>query len=370
MTTRQKKNRSSPYLKIALSVVILVLAAFAAVLFKAESIWTTWGIVCIVCASAAFATLLFITSYIHAGILCAAGIIAAALFSLDMISVIWSAVYIPAGWIIFYGVEKKITRTVITAHISIFLGFFYALLIIVTLAASNDGISMQIIYRAAEVEIDSVVENYLLLEDMIYTPEDLSVEDAAIIETQREILKQQYSMNLKVLVPVFFILYNLMIAYFATSLFRIVYNILIGTKSKSRALKRMDWRLKLSAISSVVMILSSVLNVLLYDQYNPLPWIIVSNIEYMLAPGFCVMGVYFLFDKIYNMYNRNKRIKSGVIPGVMFLFAFGFMMVFLQYASLAILAIFGLYAALIGDLKKFYNKTKKALFGDDDDEEI
>ena len=47
-----------------------------------------------------------------------------------------------------------------------------------------------------------------------------------------------------------------------------------------------------------------------------------------------------------------------------------FGVVLIQYAVPAVLTMFGLYAALIGDIKKFYDKTKKALFGDDDDEEI
>jgi hypothetical protein len=352
------------YLKIALSAAVLALSAQAAALFKSANIWTTWGIICVIFASVAFATLLFITNYIHAVILCPAGIIVEAVVSLDLLSVLWSAAYIPMGWIIYHGVAKKITRTLITVRISAFLVIFYAALIIGSLSALHNNISPEIIYQAADEQIQSAVADYEDLFDM-YIPYDIEEEERKEL---RELLMQDFAMRLKMMVPMLFIFYCMTAAYLITSLFRILYNVLIGTKVKSRALKRMEWRLKLSAASAVILILSAVFNLLLFDPYNQLPSIIISNIQYILVPGFCVMGIYFLFDKIYYIYNRDKRLKSGVVPAVMLILACGFAVLFFQNMGFAVLTIFGLYAALIGDIKKFYEKTKKRLFGDDDEE--
>jgi dolichol kinase len=83
------------------------------------------------------------------------------------------------------------------------------------------------------------------------------------------------------------------------------------------------------------------------------------------------MGVYFAYDKIYYLYNRNRQIKTGVVPGVILIFVCGFIFLFLNYNNimLAVLTICGLYSALIGDIKKFYEKTKKMVFGNEDDED-
>jgi predicted membrane protein len=99
-----------------------------------------------------------------------------------------------------------------------------------------------------------------------------------------------------------------------------------------------------------------------------LPSVIATNLEYCIAPGFCIMGIYFIFDKLYNMFNRNRQVKNGVTPALILLFSMSFMYAVINYA-VAVLTILGLYTALIGDIKKFYEKAKKAVFDDYDDDD-
>jgi len=203
----------------------------------------------------------------------------------------------------------------------------------------------------------------------MYINVDMSGDEEEQAQTLENV-KQEYTMNFKMSLPMIFALYNLAVAYFSTALFRITYNIFVGSKAKSYPLKRMEWRIRLSGISAAIIILCVISNVLLYSLDNPLPRIIITNIQYILAPGFCIMGIYFLFDKIYNIYNKNRHIKGGIAPAFILLAVCALaVLMFFQYA-LALLVIFGLYAALIGDIKKFYEKTKRAVFGDDDDDDI
>ena len=359
-----KQNKYTRGLKIALSAATIILASQAAALFRAGN---DWSLVCLILVSAVFATLLFIADYIHAGIVCAAGLIATAVLSRDITAVLWAGAYIPAGWIIFRGVanaEKKITRTAITVRIAVFLGILYAALIAGSLVHEHGEISLHIIFRAAEAEIEAVAENFQSL-----IPVDMSEPDEALRASQTELVMQMFTMNLTAMVPMIFTLYCLIIAYFSTSLFRIIYNMLLGLRT-DRILKRGDWRIRLSVISAVVMIACSVLEILI-SRDTLLLWIITSNIRFILVPGFCIMGVYFLFDKIYDRYNRNREIKNRFVPALILFVACVVLIFFLQYGGIgmALLTITGLYSALIGDIKKFYEKTKKLVFGDDDEED-
>lgn len=356
-----KRDKYILVLKIALSAAVLIFSAEGAVLFNRGN---DWGIICLIFASAAFATLLFITDYMHAGLLCLASLIGAAVFSRDIIAVLWSGAYIPAGWIIFAGIRKKMTRTAVIVRIAVFLGVFYAALIIGSLALENGGVSPEMVSQMAGAEIEAIVENF---QDLI--PVNIAEADEELRAQQTELAKQQLVMNLRMMIPMFFVLYCLIIAYLASALFRTMYNLLWGVRMK-QTLKRKDWRVNLSVISAVIMILCAILNLLL-DRHNLLPWIIISNIQFILTPGFCVMGVYFLFDKIYDRYNKSRDVKSRFMPMLIMFFAGGGVILILpDTMGFAILTVFGLYAALIGDIKKFYDKTKKLVFGDDDDDDF
>jgi hypothetical protein len=177
---------------------------------------------------------------------------------------------------------------------------------------------------------------------------------------------RELALNLGMMVPTLFSVYCLAVAYFTASLFRIVYNALIGVRT-GRALKRGDWRVRLSWISAVIMIACSILYLAAADVL--LLGVIVSNIRFILTPGFCVMGVYFLFDKIYDRYNRYREVSGRAGPALIMLAVCVFILLFLQSAGVALLTVLGLYAALIENIKKFYAKTKKLVFGDDDNDD-
>jgi len=247
-------------------------------------------------------------------------------------------------------------------------GIIYVILAAGALIAHHGGISSEIIYE----ELNGAIENFVEINQDILLSMYVQIDESGSeeeIAKRHELRKQEHVMNFKMLAPMIFIVYMIIIAYFSTMVFRIIYNIFIGSRAISYPLKRIEWRIKLSGISAVIIILCAVSNLLLYSLDNPFPRIIVTNIQFILAPGFCIMGMYFLYDKIYNMYNKNRYTKGGIAPAFIMLAACAVTLLVLQYAGLAILVICGLYAALIGDIKKFYDKTKKAVFGDDDEDD-
>ena len=360
------RQNSSLALIIGLSAAVFILAVLAAVSFGAGSL--SWAFICLVFASVAFATLLFTVSYTHAAVLCLAGAVAAAIFSRGVVAVAWSLIYIAVGWVMFSGVRAKIARTAITVRAAAFAGLISAALLAGVIVAEHGAISPTIIYDAADELITGFLEANQEILLAMYIPVDLSGDEEE--QARRlELVKREYTMNLKMMTPMLFVFYALAAAYCSTALFRIIYNIFIGSKPGAFPLKRADWRLKLSAVSAVVIIISSMLILLLFDPHNPLPRIILTNVQYILAPGFCIMGIYFLYDKTYNIYNKNRLVKGGMAPAFILLGACTFAVLMFFQPAIAILVVFGLYAALIGDIKKFYRKTKKAVFGDEDDDE-
>jgi hypothetical protein len=100
-------------------------------------------------------------------------------------------------------------------------------------------------------------------------------------------------------------------------------------------------------------------------QDNLLPAIVLTNLIYILIPGFCVMGAYFICDKM-------SESSLGMIPVVILMVMpvmFAFIFPFLVYLIAALLMLTGLYSALIGDIRKFYEKTKKWMSGGSDDDD-
>ena len=364
---KQRKYKTG--IKIALSAAILVFSAEAAVVFRAGTEWGLIGrfnILGFMLASAIFAVLLFVANYAHVGLLCAAGVVAAAVWTRDLTAVLWSAAYIPVGWLIFHGVRKKAGRTLITVRTAVFLGIFFAALAAGALIHGHGGISPEIFLRAVESEIDILVENVRnVMIDAAETPD-------ADANTETVYLYFDYmAMNLTMMIPTLFVVYCLNIAYLSTAAFRVIYNLLLAARpgriSTRKAIGHEEWRVKLSAVSAVIMIICSVLY-LLIDRHSLLASVIVSNIRFILTPGFCIMGIYFLYDKIHERYNRYRYAPndSRLGPSLILFFACGLALMLFQNTAFAALTVFGLYSALIGDVKKLYDKTRKLVFGDDD----
>jgi len=355
------KNKHKRYSKIALSVTSVVCSAVAAALFGAGN---DFSLVFLVAAAASFATLLIIITadYAHIAAVFAAGLIAAGVLSRNMTAVIWSLAYMPVGWIIFHGLRKNALRTTIVVRIAVFLGVFYAVLVVGNLTMQHGEISPSIIFAAVDEQIEAAAN---MFQELI--PINTNDPDA---EAQAALAAEALAMNLRMMVPMIFAVYCLAIAYFATGLYRVLYNAVIGIR-ESRIIRRKDWRVHLSWVAALIMIVCSVVYLTVYDHHSAsalLTAVITSNIRFILTPGFYVMGIYFLFDKVYGGYNRYREPKNRVVPSLMLFGACAFVFMFLQGAGIAILTVFGIYAALIGDIKKIYVKAKKLILDEGDDD--
>ena len=370
MTSQLPANNSNNsnyqrYLKIALSIAVIVFSAFAAALF---GMGNDFSIAFLVVASACFAALLVVADYVHVAVLLGIGLIVSGILSRNVTAVLWSLAYMPSGWIIFYSLRKNAIRTTIVVRIAVFLGVFYAILIVGNLAAQYGNVSTVIVFGEIDYQIEAVAE---LFREAIVSV-NINDPDA---EVRAALIAEEFAINLRMMVPMIFAVYCLAIAYFITAFYRMLYNAVIGIR-ESRVIKRKDWRVHLSWVSALIMIMCSVVYMAVYaDQSTSaiLTSVIVSNIRFILTPGFCVMGIYFLFDKVYGGYNRYREPPSRFAPSLMLFGGCVFVLLFLQGAGIAMLAVFGIYAALIGEVKRIYNKAKKLITdddGDDDEEEL
>ena len=357
--SRNKKNNVNYAAVVLLAVVIVFLST-------ASAEPGTWSMLCISAAAAFFACLLFLTNYLMIFIVCAASFASALYFGKGILATILVLSYIPTGVVIFMGIIKKRARTQITVRVAVFSVLFYAALIILYFVLSQGSFSLNMLSSAVDKQLTGVLN---LMED--YSNQMFSTISPAgygEYELMTEPAKQEFMMNMKMLIPCVFMLYCISIAYLSTSVFRIFYNIFCA-KSKSREIRGTDWRITLSPISAVVMLISATVPILFYDRDNLLPWIVSTNLECILVPGFCIMGIYFIYDKIYALYNSaNYFRKSGTIPALSLSFALIFLYMFLKTIVVALLTVLGLYAAVIGNIKKFYGKAKKLLTGDDSDD--
>ena len=362
MTLQLPPNNSKyrRYLKIALSIAVIMFSAFAAALFGAGN---DFSIAFLVVASASFAAFLLVVSdYVNIAVICGGGLLVAGVLSRNMTAVLWSFAYMPGGWIIFHSLRQKAARTTIVVRIAVVLGVFYALLIVGNLAVQHGSISPAIVFGEIDRQVEVVAEAFRGM-----LPVNLDDPDA---EVRAALMAEEFVINLRLMVPMIFVTYCLAIAYFVTAFYRILYNAVLGIR-ESRVIKRKDWRIHLSWVSALIMIACSIVYMAVYADHSTsalLTAVIVSNIRFILTPGFCVMGIYFLFDKVYGGYNRYREPPNRFVPSLMLFGACVFVFLFLWSAAIAILAVFGIYAALVGEVKKVYIKARKLVTDDDDDD--
>ncbi|MCL2816512.1 MAG: hypothetical protein FWD23_18095, partial [Oscillospiraceae bacterium] len=308
---------------------------------------------------ALFSCVLFLTK---SKALLPAGIIsftAAFILNEDIITAFASLIYIIAGALIYFGVrsKRKQNRTQITVRISVALAVFYLLLLAVSfmMSAGTFYNGMTALVSDIDSELtagtEAIVNQFSAYSDMT---------DAEKADYVKELV-----INMKAILPACFILYSLFTAYLATALFKPAYNIFIPLAYPGRKrIKNKYWRINISTISAIIMILSVFLAVMASGGDNILASIVLTNLIIILIPGFCVTGIYFTFDNIF-------RSGAGFLPvmlavgTVMLAFIFPFAII----VTMIVLIISGLYASLIGDIKKLYEKMKKMLLGDGDDDD-
>jgi len=379
-----KKNR----VVYIIESLVLILAAIFLAAFGSAPFIDPISLICTAAASALFACVLFLT---NSRVIVIAGLTsfaAACITGKGPVGAAASLTYIVVGAFIYFGVkikkprnaektgktektektEKKseqnyVKRTQITVAAAGFLAVFYAAMLAVSVVISTGGFSI----AAAE----SVIDGYLTdaIEVYIGYSQSLTQYTASIDAEQAanfiESYKREIFINMKAILPACYIIYNLFAAYITTALFKPMYNIFIPLANPARKrIRNKYWRINMSVISAVIMIASIFLAVAFTSGGNLLPAIVVTNLIYILVPGFCIMGIYFASDKMFGG-------SAGIFPVILLIGAavISFIYPLVMVAAMALFMVMGLYAALIGDIRKFYEKTKKLMFGDDDDDD-
>jgi len=359
MNIREKNSKSNGAVHIIEIFVLISAAVFLSVVASVLFI-DFIGTLCAVLASALFACVLFLLSPAIVA-LGAVMLSSAASFFItyllygNLINSLASIIYIAVGAFICFGVKAKWQRTRIAVGIICFLCLSYFGLIVFYFFLKTGSFSFAMVSKAVEITLsDSVKVIVGQIPTFSVMPE---LDKTAYIQ---EIVK-----NIKAVTPALFVGYNAIIAYLTTSFFKYTYNICIPmAKPNRKKIKNKYWRINISAVSAVTLAITLLAVVLVYSQKNLLPSIILTNLIYILAPGFCIVGIYFVHDKIF-------KEKTGIFF-IVFVIATAmtiFILPTLLGALVFVLMILGLYATLIGDIKKIIEKAKKALLGDDDDDD-
>jgi hypothetical protein len=332
------------------------------------------GLLCTaVIASALFACVIFLT---NSRILIPVGILSFAISFMttgNLASALGSLTYIFVGAFIYFGIKgsrsgksqsvdktemRQFRRTQITVAAAGFLSLFFAGIFVAHILVATGAFSFAAVSSVIDAELAYHIENYLGMFPQY--AEAVAAEEYSAEDVVRELV-----MNIKVVLPACFIVFNLSAAYLSTALFRFAYNIFIPMANPGRKkIKNKYWRINMSVISAIIMLISIFAAMLFSGWDNLLPSIVLTNLIYILIPGFCVMGAYFLFDKLFN--SSMGTVPIIILMGIPVLFSFIFPFMIVMIAVFLMVA--GLYSALIGDIKKFYEKTKKLMFGDSDDD--
>ena len=362
---KNKKIKNKNVLYIIEIFILVALSAFLSVISAVLPIINLWGLLCVGVSAALFACALFL---LNPGVIIISGaisFIAAFTVNGNIVNAFASLAYIIIGAFIYFGVKRKLNRTQITVGIICALSVFYICLIIFGFLSSEGTFSVRMASSAIENNLSGVIKVYT---DQYYSALSQYSESAAEAAYLSEAYAAELILNLKALTPSFFILFVSACAYLSTAFFRVAYNIFIPMANPNRKkIKNKYWRVSVSSVSAIIMITAIFFMILLSGHSNPIPRIVLTNFVYILTPGLCVTGIYFIYDKLFKSVSRFITV---AIVSCVALFAFIFLMpVATIYVVMTILTVAGLYAALIGDIKKFYEKAKKFMIGDDDDDD-
>ena len=364
---KKEKNLKNNNIVYVIEVVCLFMASIYLSIISA-TVSIEISLLCIVAASALFACFLFLTFPGMIIIMGAASFLITLAIGGTMINALASLAYIVAGTFVYFGVRSKKKRTQITFGIASVLIVFYIILIVFSVVISEGGFSAVIktVDEGLTIRAGGIADQYYAM-----VPQ-YSANPAENAQTGLDADKAGLVKNIKVMSPAIFILYNALIAYLSTAFFKSAYNFLIPLANPSRKrIKNKYWRLNPSVVSAAILITSIILSAALFDRDNLLPSIVLTNIIYILAPGFCIAGIYFAFDKLSGSQNSN----AGLFPFILVigLIMFAFFLPFVASAALRFAVIIfmalGLYATLMGDIKKLVDKTKKMFIDDDDDDD-
>ena len=371
-----KKFKNKNIIYVIESFILTAAAVFLSVI-SGILVANLTGVLCIIAASAFIACVLFLT---NPSVIIISGVASFAItFTLNgsIISALASLPYVIIGAFIYFGIKSKNkkSRTQITVRIATVLAVFYFLLLALSFMLETGTFYSGMIAMASRIDktlsegVETVVRQYISISMLPAQSSSISAaEEAAQQAYLIESYVKELVMNFKAIIPAGFVLYNLLIAYLSTSLFKSAYNIFIPMANPDRKkIKNKYWRINISVASAIIMTVILFFSVVLSKSENIIWPIMLTNMTYILAPGFCLMGVYLAYDKIFMG-------KSVIFPAILaagvIMLAFVFSAaVFVLYSAAAVLMAVGIYAALIEDIKKLFEKAKKALFGDGNDDD-
>jgi len=366
---KRKKLRHNNIVYVIETVILTAAAVFLSVISGMLFADLT-GLLCIVAASALITCVLFLTS---ASVMLISGVASFAItFAINgnIICALASLIYIIIGAFIYFGVRTKKNRTQITVGVTVFLTVFYIALLVLYFILETGTFSINMLSSMLDSELTKGTE--LLLEQynsMLAQSSGAVAEEAAEVAYLMEDYAKELVMNLKAIIPACFIVYNAVIAYLSTSLFKMAYNIFIPMANPGRKkIKNKYWRINISVVSAIVLIATLFMAFMFSKNDNVIPSIVLMNLIYILAPGFCVMGVYLIHDKIFKAKVGILQVML-IIGAIMLVFVFPVSVVFILYSMASILMAIGLYSAVIDDIRKFLDKAKKALLGDENDDD-
>lgn len=357
MKEHEKSSKSGGAARIIEIFVLMSSAVFLSVAASVLFVGVT-GTLCAVAAAALFSCALFLLGrrlvcFGAAVVSASAGFLAAYLICGNVINALAGMVYAAAGAFIYLGVKGKRSRTRITLGFACFLVVFHLFLIVLYFLLKTGTFSIEMVSSLADSILTEGVQ--LAVGPLL----------AAAPEADKAAYIQEFVKNMKAVTPALFVLYCSAFAYLSTSFFRSFYNIFIPMANPGRKkIKNKYWRLNISVVSVAAAVIAIVVSFFVPPQKYPLPSVILTNLIYILSPGFCIMGIYFVYDKVLKEKTRVffvifalcAIIAVLVLPAALFAFVLVFM-------------LSGLYAASIEDLKKFLKKAKKALLGDEDDDD-
>jgi len=364
MNNIKKNSKKKKINSIAYTFELLALNAAAIFLSVAGSVFFLdfLGLACYAAAAALFACAMFLVPSLIACLVLTIASAATSFFianaiSGNIISSLACLVCATSGALIYFGVKAKKHRTQITFGIACFLSVFSLGLVVASFLLEAGRFSVGLVLQAVD---DGLTSGANYITSHISTLAELP-------EIDRAAYVQEIVQNTKAIIPALFIVYNSIIAYLATSFFKIAYNVFIPMANSARKkIKGKYWRLNISLVTAIVALTALVASPFASAAKNPISSIVLTNLIYMLAPGLCIVGIYFAYDKFF----KERVAIFPLVPILGALFAVFFMLGAFSIALFVlvfVLLVAGLYATLNGDIKKLLEKAKKALFDDDDD---
>ena len=338
-----KKRRRKIVLMIG--VLFLVAASVFLSVISTPRLINSTGLLCIITATVLFTCALFLWApvlIIFSGVM---SFLITFFVSGDIVSAAASLAYIISGSFIYFNAKSKKKRTQIVVKVICALSIYHVLLIVLYMMLSAGGFSANVVSDAVDAWLENAAE--AVLHSGYIGEADIPA----------------FVMYGKAFMPALFIAYASVIAYFSTAFFKVFHNIIIPVAyPKRNRIPSKYWRIHISSVSAVIMIIAPFLMLILSHQHFFFPSVVTANIVIILAPGFFIMGIYTLYDKTFRKKPKLLAVilLACIVPAALY--------VPLAPHTLGIIFIsVGVYAALIDDMRKFREKVRKAMFGSDDD---